>query len=97
MFEYKTTPTTKEFAVMAIERYGENAQLDMVTEEASELIQAVCKRKRGRDNRDNIIDEIADNDIMREQLKYIALISDTEIEQRKKLKIKKLMARWDAE
>ena len=81
-----STPTVKEFAVMAVERYGERNQLDMVTEECAELIQAVCKRKRGIDNRDNIVDEIADVEIMLEQLKYIALIPDVEIEQRKKLK-----------
>ena len=81
-----STPTVKEFAVMAVEQYGERNQLDMVEEECAELIQAVCKRKRGIDNKDNLVDEIADVEIMLEQLKYISLIPDAEIEQRKKLK-----------
>jgi NTP pyrophosphatase (non-canonical NTP hydrolase) len=56
----------------AIEKYGEQLQLDTAIEELSELIQAICEYKRKKYNvmecEDNIADEIADVTIMLEQL-----------------------------
>lgn len=46
-------------------------QLDIAIEEMSELIQAICKQKRGKCNLDNILEEIVDVEIMLEQLKMI--------------------------
>ena len=55
----------------AIEVYGKDAQLNVAIEEFSELIKEICKSKRGSDNRDNIIEEMADCYIMLEQLGLI--------------------------
>lgn len=65
----------------AISTYGENAQLDMVIEEMSELTKEICKHKRGADNRDEIIDEMADVYITLEQIKMIFGISEQQINQ----------------
>ena len=54
-------------------------QLNVAIEEFSELIKEICKHKRGEDNRDNIIEEIADCSIMMEQLQIIFGIEDDDI------------------
>ena len=63
----------------AIEVYGKDMQLNVAIEEFSELIKEICKHKRGEDNRDNIIEEMADCYIMLEQLKIIFGITTYEI------------------
>jgi NTP pyrophosphatase (non-canonical NTP hydrolase) len=55
----------------AIETYGKDMQLNVAIEEFSELIKEICKHKRGEDNRDNIIEEMADCYIMLTQLEII--------------------------
>lgn len=55
----------------ALETYGLEAQLDMLVEEMSELTKEVCKRKRGRANDLQILQEVADVEIMLEQLKRL--------------------------
>lgn len=62
----------------AIETYGKDMQLNVAIEELSELIKEICKNKRGADNRDNIIEEIADCYIMLAQLEIIFNIDSTE-------------------
>lgn len=52
----------------ALEIYGFEAQSRMVDEECAELINALCKYKRGRANEYNVITEIADVMIMCEQM-----------------------------
>ena len=59
----------REFLNMVIRRFGEIAQEKMAIEECSELIQAICHKHRGREH--NIAEEIADVEIMLEQLKII--------------------------
>ena len=49
-----------ETLLKAIKTFGIDAQLDMVVEEMSELTKEICKKKRGKDNRVEIIEEIAD-------------------------------------
>ena len=56
---------------IAWKKWGKNAQLDMAIEECSELIKAICKYKRDPINLDNIIEEIAEVEIMTEQIKLI--------------------------
>ena len=63
----------------AIDTYGKDMQLNVAVEELSELIKEICKNKRGRDNRDNIIEEMADCYIMLEQLAIIYGIRLNEI------------------
>lgn len=54
-----------------INTYGKNPQIDMAIEECSELQKALLKERRGKGTVDDIIDEIADVQIMIEQLKII--------------------------
>ena len=63
----------------AIEAYGKDMQLNVAVEELSELIKEICKSKRGSDNRDNIIEEMADCYIMLEQLEIIFDLKPAEI------------------
>lgn len=79
----------------AINTYGENAQSDMVIEEMSELIKEICKKKRGKDNHDAIVEEIVDVEIMLEQLKIICDIDNVDLDNAKKYKINRLMARLE--
>lgn len=55
----------------AVETFGAELQQMVAIEEMGELLQAISKRARGKDNRDNLAEEIADAEIMLEQLKYI--------------------------
>ena len=63
----------------AIETYGKDMQLNVAVEELSELIKEICKHKRGADNRDDIIEEMADCYIMLMQLEIIFGVKDDEI------------------
>ena len=63
----------------AIETYGKDMQLTVAVEEMSELIKEICKNKRGEDNRENIVEEIADCYIMLDQLILIFDIRSIEI------------------
>jgi NTP pyrophosphatase (non-canonical NTP hydrolase) len=63
----------------AIETYGKDMQLNVAIEELSELIKEICKHKRGRDNRENIIEELCDCYIMMEQIEIIFDISGEEL------------------
>ncbi len=56
---------------LAIEMYGKDMQLTVAVEEFSELIKEICKNKRGRENIDNITEELADCYIMMEQIEII--------------------------
>lgn len=64
----------------SIEHYGADLQTVVCMEECAELIQAISKMKRGKDNRDNLIEEIADVMICMEILKQVYGISDNEIQ-----------------
>lgn len=55
--------------IEAIKKYGEQAQEGVAQEECAELIQAISKKHRGKKH--NIPEEIADVEIMLEQLKII--------------------------
>lgn len=61
--------TDREILITAINVYGATAQEQVAIEECSELIQAICHKHRGRPH--NIAEEIADVEIMLEQLKII--------------------------
>ena len=64
----------------SIEHYGADLQTTVCMEECAELIQAISKMKRGKDNRDNLIEEMADVMICIEILKQVYGISDNEIQ-----------------
>lgn len=63
----------------SIQHYGKNNQSTVCMEECAELIQAISKAKRGKINRDNMIEEIADVLICIEMLKQMYMISDEKI------------------
>ena len=63
----------------SILHYGKNNQSTVCMEECAELIQAISKAKRGKINRDNMIEEIADVLICIEMLKQMYMISDEKI------------------
>lgn len=51
--------------------WGEEGQLTVLQEEASEVIKEVCKRRRGYPNQQALIEEIADLTIILDQFKEI--------------------------
>ncbi len=52
----------------ALRQYGADAQVLMVMEEMAELQKELCKRARGKENVDDIAQEIADVQIMLDQM-----------------------------
>jgi NTP pyrophosphatase (non-canonical NTP hydrolase) len=81
----------------AIEKWGVTAQLEMAQEEATELALAVRKFIRKQDGQSfaGMADEIADVEIMIEQIKFIYPEIAGVIEVQKKLKIERLEKRID--
>ena len=60
--------TEQEILCMALDTYGSEAQTLMVMEEMAELQKELCKHARGKDNIHSIAEEIADVQIMLEQM-----------------------------
>lgn len=83
----------KEIYKRAIETYGKDAQLKMAIEEMAELTQAICKSFRCNDNIENIIEEIADVEIMLTQLKLIYKLNKNEVLVKKVEKLRRLEER----
>ena len=79
----------------AIETYGKDMQLNVAVEELSELIKEICKYKRGEGNLDNIIEEMADCQIMLSQLRIIFGIKLDDISRVKWEKLERLAKRLD--
>lgn len=73
----------------AIEIYGADVQQMMAVEEMGELIQAISKKIRGLDHQANIPEEIADVEIMLEQLKHIHKCHQS-VEQHRRRKVMRL-------
>ena len=88
----------KSIYEQALELWGEDAQLRLAQEECAELIVAINHRQRSIDHRprhvpsdDFIIEEIADVEIMIEQLKTI--FGAEKVAAAKKIKIERLIDR----
>lgn len=77
----------------AIETYGAESQLNVAIEEFSELIKEICKHKRGEDNLENIIEEMADCCIMIEQMRMIFGLGSIVMDNAIHKKIKRLESR----
>lgn len=77
----------------AIETYGKDMQLTVAVEEFSELIKEICKNKRGADNIDCIIEEVADCHIMLKQIEIIFGIDHADVANMIKSKIDRLAKR----
>jgi len=79
----------RDIMLRAIHRYGEAAQIDMAVEEMAELTKALCKVKRATPGATttaaiaNVIEEIADVQIMLDQLRLIFARSTAEVEEEK--------------
>ena len=86
--------TKTEILNRVIEAKGATHQEIIAIEECSELIQAITHKHRGRKH--NLAEEIADVEIMLEQLKIINGCTD-EVEQVKKYKIERLLHRLRGE
>lgn len=69
----------------AIEKWGEEAQVNMLNEECGELIAAVAQFKRGRTSRHDVMTELADVFIMIEQIATMMNYDDFEKELERKL------------
>lgn len=82
----------QEIYRQAIDKWGAEAQITMVFEEMAELQKELCKCLRGKDNRIEIADEIADVEIMLEQMKVLFSIENG-VERHKKLKLSRLKDR----
>ena len=91
------TVDEKVILAAAIERYGEGAQLVKCCEELGELTQAICKmfdKSTGvQPDAEAVVEEIADVEIMIEQVRMILRV-DPEMEQRwRDRKLRRLRAR----
>ena len=79
--------TEPQILEAAIKTFGERNQEEMAVEECAELITAIKHKHRGREH--NIAEEIADVEIMLEQLKIINNCRK-EVEEIHKQKIERL-------
>ena len=77
---------------MALETFGPEAQTLMVFEEMSELQKELCKHARGKHNWESIADEIADVEIMLEQMKILHGCAD-EVKRHRSEKLMRLYNR----
>lgn len=75
----------------AISQNGEYGQLDICIEEMAELTQAISKLKRGLPS--NIEEEVADVEIMLEQVRMMSLVDTKRIDDIKQQKIERLRER----
>lgn len=79
----------------AINAWGAKAQTLMVLEEMAELQKEILKNiNRDKDNITEIIDEVADVEIMLEQLKYIYKI-EKQVAERIPVKLEKVAKRLE--
>ena len=82
-----------------IDTYGTSSQVDMAIEECSELQKALLKhrRKPGEEAREAIIDEIADVEIMLNQLKLIFSCTkdvSERVDYKIERQLERIKARW---
>lgn len=78
----------------ALDTYGSRAQVVMVFEEMSELQKELCKYLRGKYSQANIAEEIADVEIMLEQMKMLFCCTD-DVRDVRRRKVERLKARLD--
>lgn len=81
-----------EICRAALEAFGERAQVTMAIEEMSELTKELCKRCRGRENVEAIAEEIADVEIMLQQLVILFDCKET-VDKYRQYKLERLAGR----
>ena len=72
-------PVNSYVVKKSIENYGKDVQSTVCMEECAELIQAISKEKRGKSDKENLAEEMADVIICIELLKQIYNVTDDEI------------------
>ena len=82
----------KELYTKLLNLYGDK-QIIIAIEELSELQKELCKSLRNNYNYGNIVEEIADVEIMLEQMKIYFEIKENEIEEMKEIKTKRTKER----
>lgn len=96
-----TTEERRALLDRAITTYGAPAQMDMAVEEMAELTKALCKIKRAQAGCEvtaaigNVIEEMADVQIMLDQLRIIFHRSTEEVEEVEEAKLERLKNRLD--
>lgn len=81
------------------DKYGYPSQSGQLMEECAELIQAINKYKRAKTGEEqhialqHYIEEIADVEIMLEQIKYLLDIKSSELDDIKQYKIHRVLSR----
>lgn len=83
---------SKEFYKKVVDTYREQ-QVIVAIEELSELQKELCKALRYNSNYDNIVEEIADVEIMLEQMKLYFNILNKDLERMKEHKIERTKER----
>lgn len=78
----------------ALDNYSSQAQIVMVFEEMSELQKELCKYLRGLGSFEHIAEEIADVEIMLEQMKLLFCCAD-DVRDVRRRKVERLKARLD--
>lgn len=78
----------------ALDTYGSLPQIVMVFEEMSELQKELCKYLRGKYSPANIAEEIADVEIMLEQMKMLFCCTD-DVRNERRRKVERLKERLD--
>ena len=78
---YTKTRRVQEILQKNIDLNGARMEVDVAIEEMSELTKELCKHRRGEKNILHIAEEIADVEIMLEQLKMIFKCRDIVAEQ----------------
>lgn len=73
----------------ALDKFGRSTQLTVAVEELSELTKEVCKMLRNIGNTNDLAEEVADVEIMCEQLRYLFSI-DADVDDWKKYKLNRL-------
>lgn len=92
----------KQKLLFIINSYGTKSQEDVAIEEMAELQKAILKHRRytGDETRAEIIDEIADVEIMIEQLKIIFSCKkevESRIDYKIERQIKRILKKYDLE
>lgn len=85
----------KDLAFEAVMKWGNAPQLSQATEELAELIVAINHYRRGRANAREVAEEIADCQLMLEQIKIIAGIPKDVMQEVQQAKLQKLKRRLD--
>lgn len=92
--EHLTEKADMDVYHRAVSHYEETSRLVLAIEEMSELTKELCKHTRGRNNLSAICEEMADTEIMLEQLK-IVFNNRAAVDYHKAHKLQRLADRMD--